>query len=246
MRRERQYSTSSSASSVSTYSSPAPVSTPCTAQKRRPPPRQPKRASSAPLMTATPPQISAGQYAPQLLVSNSACSTPSSHRNHAPLQMFHVLPILPFISPQTPHPHFQYGPTQMESHQSYQHSSSNWSGQVTDADSANVSYQPPWINRTTGHMTADLVHSPQEHGNRSSNSREVDLPSIMGCGPAQVDPPSLMGTCGPAQGFYSFLNDQALTTDLPATSSSNIWTPPSSSVSQEAKGEWPDWSTLND
>ena len=182
LRRERQHSTSSSASSNSTYSGPGSApSHPPTTHKRRPPPRQPKRASSAPLMSATPPPaVSTNQNSP---VSNSTCSTPSSYRNHTPLQVFQVLPVLPFISPQMPHPHFLYGSsssTQQEPRpphpQAYHYPPYNhWCVQQA---SSNVSrgdppYQLAQADRSSGHGSAESAHSASDHGNMALSSRSI-------------------------------------------------------------------------
>lgn len=104
-RRERKFSNSSSISSASSYSTPAPVR-----PKRRPPPKTPKRASSAPLIdvAAPPTELSQQHGTPQVAASSS--SSPLHSQCHAPLQIFPLMSLLPFVAPPTPHPHYVYGP----------------------------------------------------------------------------------------------------------------------------------------
>lgn len=238
LRRERKHSTSSSASSVSTYSTPTPP--------RRSPPAPPKRASSAPLITATPPG-SLGRSQQILFQSRptpslSACSSPSSRvppQYHAPLRMMRVLPLLPFISPRKPHPHYFYSPTpllppptlpgsipNMDAPRPHPFThNSGWIGQVTDANSAQIQIQPEWSGGGKTSPDSALLES-----GRGPRELPMDTPH---------SPPSL-GGCGPAQEFYSFLNNQALNSDPLSyhhSASSNIWSPPSSSP--EGQGEWP-------
>lgn len=168
------------------------------------------------------------QQVPEL-TSPPSLSSPSSpaisyvHPRHAPLQMIHMLPLLPFLSPM-PHPHFLYRPLpqSMQPHLNLR-PFTYWTGHAPDANSAG--YAPWIINQTSGHVTAD---SPCQ------NSRWV--------AESGTDPPTI-GGCGPAQEFYSFLNNQAVTSDpssYQTTPSSSIWTPPSISQPVKERGDWPD------
>lgn len=274
-RRERKNSNSSTVSSASSYSAPA-------RPKRRPPPKTPKRASSAPLIGVTTPPMELHQQHGTPQVSGSpASSSPLHSQCHAPLQMFPLLPLLPFMAPPTPHPHFVYGPVPQlpptiqtgQDHldslsaQSHPQALSGqlhptsvqphpfaynvlWNGQVTDASSAvPSSLQPAWVetkqvqqSHVTGGVAANLAlpenrsigHTPASHHVTCNSVDNTGQPSP---GSPLATPPG-MGGCGPAQGFYSLLNNKDLTSDP----SSTIWTPTSSNdPSGMEEGEWPEW-----
>ena len=161
--------------------------------------------------------------------------------HHAPLQMVQTLSLLPFIpAPQLPHPHFMYGPVTHQLQSDHAPSTAvpwphplmqDWSGMTSDIPVQQPYLQPAWtggghVTRPGGHVTEDSAAGFEKEGGAETSA---PLPSIAGA--------------GPAQGFYSFLNDQALNSDLSSyqlSSSSNIWTPPSASQSQgEELGEWP-------
>lgn len=270
MRRERKNSNSSSVSSVSSYSTPALARHP----KRRPPPKTPKRASSAPLISVTTPPTEFGS--PLKFVSPSPSSSSSPLRS-APVQMFPLF--LPFLAPPTPHPHFVYGPVPQcpplvqsghdhlapdplsaqprplsaQPHplsaqpHPYTYNMCNWNDQATDANSALQALQPAWANagQVQGHTLGTLERIGHTAGTLETN---VSVPGGKGplnighvqangqcnTGGPQTTPPDI-GGCGPAQGFYSLLNNKELTSDPP----SSIWTPPSSGHWEEA---WPDHS----
>lgn len=294
-RRERKNSNSSSVSSVSSYSSPVLPRPP----KRRPPPRTPKRASSAPLMgVATPPADHSTQSPVNFVSGPSSTPPPSSAPSlqcHAPLQVYPLLPLLPFMAPPMSHPHFVYNPSMMPSGQDHLENqpypllaqphpfSYNWNCHMMDTNS---SLQPMWANQAPGHVitstghvigsmehvtgspgyvvtTQDHVigsprHSPdhvtaKEHvikatagmdtGQCDESHVECNLGTDSGAGLSSTGallatPPGMKG-CGPAQGFYSLLNNKELTSD-PASyqtiPSCSIWTPPSC---DQDRVQWP-------
>lgn len=236
--RERNHSTSSSISSISTYSSPAPSTHP---PKRRPPPRTPTRASSAPLINVPtpPPELTQQNAIPQVpSVSSPAPSQSQRPQCHAPLQMFPLYPLLPFLAPPMPHPHFLYSPMpqlppvmQSGGHDGLSvqphplHYMSN-SGHVTGADSADRSLlELPQVRSIGNQSTPDHVIPGHQ-------VTLTELPQL-----------NQFSGCGTAQGFYSVLNNQ--TTSPPSMSpTSNIWSP-SQPWGEGQQEVWPDWSTHN-
>ncbi len=244
VRRERKYSTSSTASSGSTYSTP-PLSAP--PRRRRPPPKPPARASSAPLMTATPPNSAQQQSS---LVAMEIPQAPPPH--HTPLQMMQAVTLLPFLTPQqVPHPHFMYGPVPHfqlgHTHLMPRPFSQNWTGHVADTESMQTCPQPAWTDGMTGHVTGQS-DGTAGHVTGQQTWTDGTAGHVIESGRGPPDSTPLPNMSGPAQGFYSFLNDQALNSDPPSyqiSSSSSIWTPgpaPSASHSQgEGLGEWPQW-----
>ncbi len=242
LRRERKFSTSSSASSISTSSSSISGMSTHSAPSHAPSERAclpPVRAASAPLILTTPPP-SPFQHA---VISRQVPSVHHVQGSHTPPTYDHTpVPVLPQAhfplvnTDPRPHPHFFYnslpqfntlGPDQPHPcHTPHTSVTMETSWRPTER----VPLKSEWQDTRPFHHTTSQLTRPPLHND------------LIGCPPPTPPTPSGIGGCGPAQDFYSFLNEASNNNVTTPTSSQNIniWTPPSDDQPHgEGLGVWP-------